>query len=294
MLLLAMLWPTLNQAQEMSPRAYWPAPTGTQVLTVGASYVSGDIVPDPSLPVAGFDSDITTAFVGYLRSLDLFGRSANLIVELPYSDGETRTVHDELGLIDRDYRGVGDAAVTLSYNLLGAPAMDMKDFMELRRDPRSIVGFSLKVVAPTGDYDDDRIVNVGANRWAARAEIGSIFVLRPKWLLEVAAGVWFFGDNDDFLGFNREQSEIYAVETHLIHRFGPGFWASLDLNGYKGGRSKVNGRRLNDLQRDAKMGATVVFPFAKKHAFKFSYHYGSVNDSDERFDVITASYQRLF
>jgi outer membrane putative beta-barrel porin/alpha-amylase len=294
LLLLALLWPTLNHAQQMSPRAYWPAPTGTQVLTVGASYVSGDIVPDPSLPVSGFDSDITTAFVGYLRTLDLFGRSANLIFELPYIDGETKAVHDELGFIGRDYSGVGDASVTLSYNLRGAPAMDPKEFMELRSNPRPIIGVSLKVVAPTGDYDENRVVNVGSNRWATRIEIGSMFVLRPKWLLEVAAGVWVFEDNDDFLGFNKEQSEIYAVETHLVHRFRPGFWASLDLNAYKGGRSKVGDRRLNDLQRDTKVGATVVFPFAHKQAFKFSYHYGSVNDSDERFDVVTASYQRVF
>ena len=103
-----------------------------------------------------------------------------------------------------------------------------------------------------------------------------------------------FEDNDDFLGFTKEQNEIYSAEVHLIRRFSPGFWASLDINGYKGGRSKVDGRRLEDLQRDSKFGLTTVLPFAKGHAIKASYSYGSVNDSDESFDVFTLAYQRIF
>ena len=292
--LLLLLLSPLATAQELTPRAYWPAPTGTQLLSVGAVHTSGDIVPDPSLPISGLDSEITTLHMGYLRTLDLFGRSANLIVELPYAEGDTVVDTDESGLLERDYRGVGDLAVTLSVNLFGAPAMTPEDFAELRRNPRPILGASLRVVAPTGKYDDDRVINVGANRWAAKLEFGSVTVLRPRWLLEFEAGVWFFGDNDDFLGMTRKQNDIYSAEVHLVHRFRPGFWASLDLNGYKGGRSYVDDRRLRDLQRDSKVGVTLVFPFARKQALKASYAYGSVNDSDESFDIFTLSYQRLF
>lgn len=291
---LALMLPCTLAAQEMSPRAYWPAPTGTQVVTVGASYTTGDTVPDPSLPITGLDSNITTGFVGYLRTLDLFGRSANLIFEVPYADGDTKSIHEELGSIKREYKGLGDIAATLSYNILGAPAMTPADFAELRRNPRPIVGLSLKVVAPTGDYDNDRIINVGANRWAAKAEIGSMYVLSAKWLLEFEAGAWFFDDNDDFLGRTKEQNEIYAAELHLIRRFSPGFWGSLDVNAYKGGRSKVDGVRLNDLQRDSKVGITLAFPVVASHALKMSYTHGSVNNSDESFDVFLVSYSKLF
>ena len=282
-------------AQEMSPRAYWPAPTGTQVLTLGATYTSGDIIPDPSLPLTGVDSSITVGYAAYLRTLNLFGRSSNLILELPYADGSTESVHLDLGLIDREYRGLGDIGVTLSYNLLGAPAMDEQGFARLRADPKPILGVSLKVVAPTGDYEEDRLINVGANRWAAKLEVGSIVVLNPKWLLEFEAGAWTFADNDDFLrGLTKEQAPLYSAEAHLVRRFTPGFWASLDLNAYKGGRSKVEGRRLNDLQRDSAVGATVVFPFARGQAIKASFITGSVNDGDESFDIYQLSYQRLF
>lgn len=292
LLLLAAALP--GRAQELSPRSYWPAPTGTQVLILGTAYTSGDMVPDPSLPISGIDSKITSAFVGYLRTLDLFGRTSNLVLELPYSDGETSTEHLELGGIKRDYQGVGDLAVTLAINLMGAPAMDKAGFAALRKDPRPILGASLKVVAPTGNYDNDRVINVGANRWAAKAELGTVTVLHPRWLLEFEMGAWFFGDNDDFLGRTREQDQIYSVETHLVHRFGPGFWASLDINGYRGGLSTVDGQRRDDLQRDSKYGATLVYPFAGRHAIKASYSTGSANDSDENFDLYQLSYQLLF
>jgi Putative MetA-pathway of phenol degradation len=290
-----LLFSRLAHTQEMSPRAYWPAPTGTQVLTLGATHTTGDIVPDPSLPLTGLDSDITVGYVGYLRTLNLFGRSSNLILEVPYADGSTESEHFDLGLINREYKGIGDIGVTLSLNLLGAPAMDIQGFAQLRADPKPIVGVSLKVVAPTGDYEDDKLINVGANRWATKLEVGSMLVLHRKWLLEFEVGAWMFADNDDFIrGLTKEQAPLYSAELHLVRRFAPGFWASLDLNAYKGGRSKVEGMRLNDLQRDSALGATLVFPFAKGQAIKASYITGSVNDSDESFDIYQLSYQRLF
>jgi hypothetical protein len=294
-LLLAPFLSSSVEAQEMTPRAYWPAPKGTQVLTMGLAYTDGDIVPDPSLPITGIDSEITTMVVGYLQTIDLFGRTANVIVELPYSDGTTTAQHPELGAIERDYKGVGDIAATLQVNLLGAPTMDKEGFAALRHDPHLIVGASLKVVAPTGKHDEDRVVNVSPDRWAAKAEIGSIIPLTQKWLLELEAGAWFFEDNDNFLGDRtREQDPIYSIQAHLVHRFSPGFWVSLDATGYRGGRSTLDGVRLEDLQRDSKVGITGVFPFSIGRAIKVSYTTGSVNDSEERFDVYTVSYQHLF
>ncbi|PLW67435.1 transporter [Pseudohalioglobus lutimaris] len=281
-------------AQELTPRAYWPAPQGTQVLTVGIVHTDGDIVPDPSLPLTGIDSSITSGVLGYLNTLDLFGRTAFIILEQAYSNGETNARVGDIGELQRDYQGRGDFAATLAVNLMGAPTMNREEFAELRRNPRPILGASVKVVAPTGEYEKDRVVNVGGNRWAAKFELGYVTVLKPKWLLEVEAGVWVFDDNDDFLGMTRKQGSIKSLELHLVRRFSPGFWASLDVNGYRGGQSSVGGQRRNDLQRDSKLGATLVFPIARKHAVKVAYSTGSINNSDEDFNLYQVSYQRLF
>ncbi len=285
-------------AQELTPRAYWPAPVGTQIMTVGTVYTDGDLIPDPTLPLTGVDSDIYVYFLAYRRTTGWFGRTTNLIVEVPYADGETRVsidLEDDGGdEVRRRYSGIGDLSATLSVNLLGAPAMDRAGFAALRQDPRPILGISAKLTAPTGDYDDNRILNVGANRWAGRLELGYIQPLSRKWLFELQAGATFFQDNDDFVGFTREQDPIYGVEFHLVHRFAPGFWASLDLNGYRGGRSTVDGGRLDDLQRDSMVGATLAFPFMRRYALKLSYSTGSTVDSDQHFDAFQVAFSWAF
>ncbi len=281
-------------AQELSPRAYWPAPVGTRVVTVGYSHASGDIIPDRSLPIAGVDSSINSLHFGYRQTLNLWGRTANITVEAPYTDGTTVGRRDGELSHEREYSGAGDLTATISVNILGAPAMDRQEFRELRSNPRPILGVSLKLVVPTGKYDSNRLINVGANRWAVKAELGYITPLSPKWLLELSLGGWFFADNDNFLGVRKEQEPVVTLQGHLIHRFKPGLWASLDVTYYRGGRSTIGGRDLDDLQRDSKIGATLGFPFASRHAVKLGYSVGSLNDSDESFNTFLISYQRLY
>jgi hypothetical protein len=281
-------------SQELTPRAYWPSPEGTRVATIGYSYVSGDIVPDPSLPIAGVDSKIGSLSVGYRETLNLWGRTANITLELPYSDGDTQGANDSGETLARDYKGMGDAAVSLSVNFMGAPTMNVQEFAALRESPKPILGGSLKVVAPTGRYDSKNLINVGANRWAIKAELGFIAPLAPKWQLELDLGVWMFDDNDDFLGFTKEQKPITAIQAHLVHRFARGFWGSLDASVFKGGRSTVDGNRLDDLQRDSKVGVTLVYPFARKNAVKVGYSVGSLNDSNKDFNIWIVSYSRVF
>lgn len=292
---MALLLPAFNaNAQELSPRAYWPSPVGTQVLTVGYSHNSGDIIPDRSLPLTGVDSDIDSLVLGYRYTLDLWGRTANITVEAPYVNGASAGKREDGLDLEREYEGVGDLGVTFSANLLGAPAMNKQEFRQERANFRHVLGASVKVVAPTGKYESDRVINIGANRWAAKVELGYIAVLNSQWVLETALGVWFFEDNDDFLELTKEQEPVVTWQGHLIHRFGPGFWASLDLNYYEGGRSTLDGRRLDDLQRDSKIGGTLVFPFGATRAVKLGYSKGSISDSDEDFDVFLISYQQLF
>lgn len=294
LILVALALPFDGRAQELSPRAYWPAPVGTQVLTVGYSHLSGDIVPDRSLPITNVKSSINVLHFGYRHTLNLWDRTANVTIEGSYTDGVTVGSRDGELDLSREYQAVGDLAATFSVNILGAPAMTRPEFIEMLGTPRPILGISLKLVAPTGKYDSNRVINVGANRWAMKAELGYIVSVRPKWLLEASLGSWFFADNNDFLGMTKEQKPVVTIQGHLIHSFRRGFWASLDPNYYTGGRSTIGGRRLDDLQRDSKVGVTAVLPFASRHVVKFGYSVGSLNDSDESFSTFLMSYQHVF
>ena len=77
------LWSEAALAQELAPRAYWPAPKGTNVLVVGYQYSGGDVLTDPTLPITGVDSKINFAQLSYHRTLSLFARTANIQLNLP-------------------------------------------------------------------------------------------------------------------------------------------------------------------------------------------------------------------
>jgi len=276
-------------AQDLTPRTYWPAPNGTQLLIVGYSHQTGDVVTDPSIPITGVDSRIDTAVLAFQQTIDLFGRTGNIQLQLPYVDGTTTgMVSDVPGR--RDVSGIGDIAATLTINLRGAPTMSPADFQQLRQAPRPILGASVKIVAPTGEYDADRLINIGTNRWAMRLQLGYIRPLSPSWLLEASAGVWFFEDNDEFLGVTREQDPIGALNFHLVRRFSPGFWTSLDLNYYLGGHTTVDGVRNADLQRNSRAGLSVAYPFQGRHAVKLSISGGIVTESGGDFRTIALNY----
>ena len=169
--------------------------------------------------------------------------------------------------------------------------MSVQDFQAFRASPKPLIGASLKVLAPTGHYNPDRLVNVGANRWAARFKLGTTLLLKPKLLLDLSASAWWFGDNDDFVQGKKEQEPIYAVEANLIKRIRPGLWASLDVTYYYGGRQTIAGEPLKNTQSNVKVGGTLVVPFRRRHAIKVGYADGIITRYGEDFNQFLLSYQ---
>ncbi len=276
-------------AQDLTPRSYWPAPKGTKVIVAGYAYSSGDIVTDLSLPVTGVDSKINSGVIAYQQTFSLLGRTTNVQFELPYVNGTTTgAIQGESAR--RDISGTGDISATVSINFLGAPSMTAEEFRVLRKNPRPILAASLKIVAPTGEYESDKLINIGSNRWATRMKLGYVQPFARKWMLEMAAGAWFFQDNDQFLGETREQAPILAIDLSIIRRFSPGFWVSLDSNYYSGGRTTISGNKNADFQRNSRMGATLAWPFKGRHAIKLGYSGGVATQSGGDYQTFLLSY----
>lgn len=285
----ALLTPGPALAQELVPRAYWPAPEGTNVLSVSYQNSSGDIVTDPSLPLAGVDSNIHVAMLGYQRTLGLFGRTTNLQLSLPYSWAHTEGTY--LGQpASRDVTGPADARLRLSVNLRGAPSMNTEEFRALVNNPTTLVGVSLLVQVPTGQYDPDRLINLGTHRWSVKPALGVIRPLGRGWSLEFEAGGWFFGDNDAFLGQTRQQDPILSLEAHVVKGFQREIWASLDANYYTGGQTTVGSVERGDLQRNSRCGVTVLVPLRRHHVVRGSYSTGVVTESGGDFEMVSISY----
>ncbi len=276
-------------AQELAPRAYWPHPKGTNLIVLGYQYTSGDIVSDPTLPITGVESKINFAQVTYQRTVSLFARSANVQFNLPYSWGTSEGFAN--GQFQRrETSAMADARFRVSVNLLGAPSMDAAGFQALRAKPRTIIGTSLLIQMPTGGYESDKLINTGTNRWAVKPALGLIWPAWPNWMIELDIGVWIFGDNDDFLGVRREQDPVLSAEFHLVKRINPGFWVSLDATHYVGGRTTIDDQVSADLQRNSRIGATMVFPLRRRHGIKLSYSTGVVTESGGDFENFAINY----
>ena len=278
--------------QELSPRAYWPAPEETKICILGYSHSWGDVLMDPSLPITGVDSQIHVGLLAYQHTLNFFGRTSKFVIEIPYVIGNLKGfLYGEPRT--RNIAGLSDIGLTLSANLIGAPSMTPAEFLELLNSPHPILGAGVKILIPTGNYDKDRLINVGTNRWAIKPELGYMLPLNDKWLLEIELGVWFFVVNDEFLGVSREQKLIFATEFHIIRRFRPGFWCALDLNFYTGGQTIIGGKLSADLQRNSRFGITLVYPIARNHSLLAGFSKGVVTKSGEDFFSILLTYNLL-
>ena len=289
--LLALCAATCN-AQDLTPRAYWPAPHGTKVAVFGYAHTSGEVLFDPSTPLYGVDTQLDNFVLAYLQTFSLFGRTANFVLELPYTDGSTSGLIVDIP-VSGEYSGVGDISATLSFNLLGAPSMSLEEYVELRANPHTILGASVKVVFPTGKYDSNRLLNTSAGRWAVNPELGLLLPLSPKWILELELGAWFFGDDADFIAGRREQDPIVSGEVHLIRRIRPGLWASIEANYFYGGRQTLAGTRLEDVQDNSRFGATLAIPLKGRSSIKLSYAFGVRTVFGTDFDQFLVSYQVL-
>ena len=175
------------KAQDAEPRSYTNTPVGLNFLIAGYVYSQGKIAFDPQTSIANAQFHTDTEALAYVRSLDVAGKSAKFDVILPYSSFSAHALVDGLPK-DRQMAGFGDPRFRFSINLFGAPALSVKDFANYQQD--LIVGVSLQVSAPLGQYDNSKLLNLGNNRWSFRPELGVSKAWGP-WTVEVAPSALF-------------------------------------------------------------------------------------------------------
>ena len=142
------------------------------------------------------------------------------------------------------------------------------------------------MTAPTGQYDNTKLVNVGINRWSFKPEVGVSKAL-GQWILEGAAGVTFYTDNDQYFGNNvRQQDPLYSVQAHLIYNFSPSLWGSLDATYYCGGRTTVNDTLNNDLQQNWRWGGVLAQSLDIRNSIKLYFSSGVVARTGTAFTTV--------
>lgn len=268
-------------AQDLEPRTYTNLPVGQNFAGLGYAYSDGEINPSPSVPVRDIEITMKTTVVAYARSLDLFGKAGKIDALWGRVCQEGQGFFNEVR-VRGDRCGTTDPSVRLSYLFYGAPAMDLATFR--RTPPGRVIGASLKVSAPLGDYNNENIINTGANRWTFKPEIG-ISNRWGAWSGEGAFAARIFTDNDNFRGdVTLEQDPLYQLQVHLIRDLPKGRWVSLDANYFWGGRTEKNGVRGDDEQDNSRIGITFSQPLSAQHSLKFYASHGVVSNIGNDFD----------
>jgi hypothetical protein len=285
---IALLGTTVARAQDAEPRSYSNTPVGLNFLIAGALYSQGKLAFDPDLSVADANFHSKTGLLAYIRSFDFAGQSAKFDVIVPASsfaawglvDGQPR---------ERGMAGLGDPRFRVSVNLIGAPALPLKDFASYRQD--LIVGVSLQVSAPLGQYDSSKLLNLGNNRWSVKPELGISKAIGP-WTFEIAPSVTFFSDNTDFFGGNNfAQAPFYAVQGHILYTFQSGAWIALDGVYFSGGHTSLNGVKSDNEQRNTRAGFTVALPIDRQNSLKLSASTGLTTRTGSEFTAVGVAWQ---
>ena len=279
-------------AQDLAPRAYVVTPMGFNSITLTSSYYNGGVDFNGAVPITGATGTFNVSVFTYYHSFGFFGRSANIGVSLPYGIG---TFQGKLEQQQRSvYRsGLMDFGARFSVNLKGGPAMPVEKFAKWKQ--RVLLGASLKLIAPTGQYDGAKVVNWGINRWAFKPEFG--YSERwGHWLLDAYAGGWFYTTNSASYAVPepRPQTErpIGSLESHFSHDFKPGTWISLDGNFWWGGVTSLNGiENLATKQTGSRIGATAAWRFSNHQSLKVSYNDGTYIRFGGNYQTVQVAWQ---
>jgi len=276
-------------AQDLEPRTYTNAPIGLNFAIAGFADSNGGVAFDPSIALDNAHIRTAGPVIGYARSLRVANMSSKIDVGIAHACIDGRA--DFQGQPVSGTRcGLSDTRVRWSVNFFGAPALSPKEFAGYRQN--LVIGASLQVGVPTGDYDPSRLINIGANRWSAKPEIGLSKVLGRRWSVDLALAGTFYETNDDYLGGRtRAQDPIYSFQAHAIRAFPNGVWLAIDGTRYRGGRTVTDGFADRNLQSNGRLGLTVTVPINRRQSLKLYYSTGVVTRTGTDFDTVGGAWQ---
>jgi len=291
-LLLTVLAAAPAAAQDMEPKAYSASPVATTFLVVSGARSTGSVVFDPTVPITDVKAGINAAVVGVGTTFGLFGKLALISAALPYTWGDiSGQVREEASSISRS--GLADTRVRLSVNLWGNPAMRAREFAKAPR--RTIVGASITVAAPSGQYDGTKLINLGTNRWAFKPEVG-VSVPLGRWDIDAYLGAWLFTSNGDFYpgGLTRTQEPVVAFQAHGSYTFRPRLWLAVDGTWYSGGSVTVGDGEPSGGFENSRLGLTLSLPMGRQQSLKVSYSAGVAVRTGTDFRTIAVGWQWLW
>jgi len=245
MLAMGVLCPPQALAQ-LPARFYWKTLSDANAVPLIVESISGNSNPfDPAnIVTPGAQFEATLALPGYARTFSLFDRAAMAAIIVPMGriSGDVTVAGKTF---NQSADGFGDPMLEFNINLLGPKAQkNIPDV--LRYEPGFSVDLLADLMVPIGEYDSSQQLNIGQNRWYGRLGMPIIWQLGPwvpgrRTTLEFLPAVWFFGNNNDFVGKTLKTDPKFQLEAHLTRDFTEKFWGALDAAWYTGGQATIDG-----------------------------------------------------
>jgi Putative MetA-pathway of phenol degradation len=278
-------------SQELEARAYAPNPVGARFLVMSFSHSDGDVLLDASSPIENFAISADSLTTGFGGTFAIADRVASVAIAAPYVDATATGLLN--GVPERRNRaGFGDLRLRVTLSVLPGSAQALADFM--RAPPDRTLGVSVVINAPTGEYFEDKLINIGTNRWAFRPEFGGSRRF-GRWNVDGSLGVWLFGDNDAFLGSNtRSQDPLPTLQGHLSYTFAPRLWLGASGTWYTGGTTSVDGVSDRNRQANSRVGLTLAVPVGKRNSIKLAWSTGVTARFGGDLDTYALTWQYLW
>jgi hypothetical protein len=279
-------------AQDLEPKVYAASPTGANFLVASYAWSGGEVLVDPTVPVTDVHADVQSLAIGAGHTFGVFGKLGRASVTIPATWADvTGRVGDVTGAVSRN--GLADARFKFSVNLRGNPAMLPRGFAKEPR--RTIIGVSLLASAPSGQYANTKLINIGNNRWAFKPEVGLAW---PKghWDVDAYFGVWLFTSNTAYYpGLAAQtQNPLVAVQGHAGYTIRPRLWVAVDGTWYHGGLTAVDGVDSTTSQNNSRAGVTLSMPVGDRYSLKASYSSGLVVQKGSNFNTVAIAWQVLW
>jgi hypothetical protein len=279
-------------AQELEPRALQNLPIGLSFAVLASGYSRGNLLFDPALPIDSATADVWSAAVGFVHAINVFGLSGRIGAVVPFVTGQWAGTISGIDTAT-SRTGMADPHVSLSVNFLGAPALTLTEMRGYRQG--TVAGLKISVGLPLGQYYPERLINLGANRFAFGSRLGISHAFSRRVTVEGYAGVTLYTANDEFFGGTRfSQDPFWEIQGHGVYVIRvPDIWVAASL-GYGWGAAAMVDSVPKDPLNNVRLSATLRLPIARRHALKLVYINGITTRLGADFDTFQVAYQYTF
>lgn len=256
---------------ENDPRDSINAPDGTSIfLFYYRNYYGSDLYANGTKTSNNLDFNLDMAIFRYAHFVSLGDWTWSYDVLQPIGDLDFTTYNTN---------GLGDTNFATHIN---TPYLIQTDKMKYMMS----AGFYLS--APTGDYDNSKVVNLGTNRWSYKFEYTPLILQAGKLVLEFTGDVTFYTDNNDYgaASAELETDPLFGLTTHLSYNLTDSFWIGASHYYYSGAENDVSGVNQNDQAKTQALRLTASFNVAPNVIMMLQYQTEIKKDNGVKQDYV--------